>query len=117
MAERKLVVQIVGDSKQLERTFARSSRAAGNFGKNVERAGRGGIVATVGFRGLGRSVAFASGAFLGGAGFIAGTRKALDAASNLAEEINKSNVLFGENASEVRRWSTTTATSIGISQR
>lgn len=117
MAERKLVVQIVGDSKQLERTFARSSRAAGTFGKNVERAGRGGLVATVGFRGLGRSIAFASGAFLGGAGFIAGTRAALRAASDLSEEINKSNVLFGKNADEVRRWSRTTATAIGLSQR
>jgi hypothetical protein len=117
MAERRLVVQILGDSRSLERAFSRSSRASKQWGDSINRAARGGVVATVGFRGLGRSVAFASGAFLGGAGFVAGARAAIGAASDLGEEINKTNVLFSTNAGEIRRWSRTTATSIGLSQR
>jgi hypothetical protein len=117
VADRKLVVQILGDARNLERTFARTSRDASSWGKSLERVGRGGVVATVGFRGLGRSVAFASASFLGGAGFVAGARAAIKASSDLAEEQNKTSVLFGRSANAMREWAKTTATSIGISRR
>jgi hypothetical protein len=116
VADRTLTVKIIGDDKSLLNAFTRSSRASRQFGQSVERASRGAAVATVGFRGLGRSIAFASGAFLGGAGFVAGVRRALDAASDLEEQTNKTNVLFGQSAGTIRSWARTTANSIGISQ-
>lgn len=74
-------------------------------------------MATVGFRGLGRSVAFASAAFLGGAGFTAGVRAALNAASNLNEQINKSNVIFGQSAERIEAFSRRAADGLGLSTR
>jgi hypothetical protein len=80
VADRKLIIQIIGDDSSLHRALGRSSRDTQNFGRSMQRVARGGIVASVGFRGLGRSVAFASGAFLGGAGFITVVRNSINAA-------------------------------------
>jgi len=75
---RRVVVELIGDSSKLERAFARSERSAKNFGRNVERAGRGATIATVGFHGLGRAVASTSAAFLGGYGLAAAAKAAFD---------------------------------------
>jgi len=77
---RKLIVEIVGDASSLERSYARATKSTRRFGKDMQRMGRGAVVASVGFRGLGRSVAFASGAFLGGAGLTAAFKSTIDAA-------------------------------------
>lgn len=79
---RKLIVEIVGDASSLERSFNRAQRSTRGFGKDMERAGRGAVVASVGFRGLGRSVAFASAAFIGGAGITAAIRSTIAAAAD-----------------------------------
>jgi hypothetical protein len=65
---RKLVVEIIGDSKSLERSFARSSHASKTFERNIGRTARGALVGTGALTGLGRAASFASGAFIGGAG-------------------------------------------------
>lgn len=77
---RKLIVEIVGDASSLERTFRRSAASAKSWDRDIGRAGRGAITASVGFRGLGRSVAFASGAFLGGAGIVSAIKSTVSAA-------------------------------------
>ncbi len=114
---RKLIVEIVGDSRSYERALGRSAKATNTFGKNLERTVRGGAVATVGFRGLGRSVAFASAAFLGGAGLTKAITSSISEASDLNEEINKAKVVFDQSAATIIAWSKTTATSFGISQK
>ena len=43
--------------------------------------------------------------------------RSIDAASDLSESINKSSVVFGQNATEVVNWSKTTADALGQSQR
>lgn len=113
---RRLIVEIVGDSRALEASYRRSVKSTQVFGREIGRAGRGAIAASGAFRSLGRSVAFASSAFLGGAGLIAVTRAAVDAASNLVEQQNKADVVFGDSASAVKEWSKTTASSLGIAQ-
>ena len=65
MADRKLIVEIIGDSRSLERALGRSSKATDKFGRDVGQAGRGVVAVSGLFSGLGRQVAFASGAFLG----------------------------------------------------
>lgn len=58
-----------------------------------------------------------------GAGLFAGekfvefTKSAIDAASDLNEQVNKTNVVFGKNAAAIHAWSDTAATSIGQSKR
>jgi len=65
---RRIEVEAVLDTSQLERGFKRASQSANRFERNVERGGRGAAVAALRFRGLGRAVAFASSSFLGGYG-------------------------------------------------
>lgn len=77
----KLVIEILGDTSNLEKSFSRAEKQTRGFTRDIERAGRGATVAAVGFRGLGRSVAFASGAFLGGAGFISVLRSSVEQAT------------------------------------
>jgi len=75
---RKLIVEIVGDSSSLERAFSRSSKSAKRFNSDISSTFRGTVAGSGAFRGLGRSVAFASGAFLGGFGLTAALRAAID---------------------------------------
>lgn len=113
---RKLVVEIIGDDRSLLRTFQRSSRAGQDWGRNLDKAGRGALVATVGFRGLGRSIAFATSSFLAGAGATVGIKAAVSAASDLHEEINKTAVVFGKASAGVLAWSKTTGNAMGIAR-
>ncbi len=96
-----------GENARLERQFDETRRSA-------DRMGRGMLAGSGALRGLGRNLAFASAGFLGGTGLIYGMRTAINAASNLEEQTNKVRVVFGSSSDEVVRWSTTTATSIGI---
>jgi len=47
---RKLIVEVAGDTRGLERSFSRASRQSRGFSRDIGRAGRGAAVATVGFR-------------------------------------------------------------------
>ena len=113
---RSLRVEIIGDSSSLERAYKRSSAAGKQWGQDVSHIGRGVAVAQVGFRGLGRSLAFASAGFLAGAGISAGIKAIVSDASDLNEQVNKSNVVFGKSASNIQAWSKTTANSFGIAR-
>ncbi len=100
---RKIQVEIVGDSKSVERAFARSGKAADNFqGKVVKSTGA-----------IGRKMAYLGGAAAGLA-IVLGV-KSVKAASNLGEQINKTNVVFGKGAKMIQRFARTTASSFGIS--
>jgi hypothetical protein len=102
MAERKLTVQIIGDSRQLERAFGRGSKSAAGFNRDLGRLSRGALVGTGALGGLGRAAAFASASFVGGAGLVAGAKAASSAASNLAEQTSKANVVFGASSKVVQ---------------
>ena len=65
---RSLVVNIVGDSTSLDRALKKSQKSVDTFGRNVNRSSRGAIAASGAFSSMGRSIAFASGSFLGAAG-------------------------------------------------
>ncbi len=68
MANRKLIVEIVGDTDSVEKAFRRTDAGSKKLDRSLNQTFRGAAVGTGVFRSLGRSVAFASGAFLGGAG-------------------------------------------------
>src|SRR5581483_8199117 len=98
-SQREILVRIVGDPAQLERAFSRAKYSASAFdksmtgvGKNADRTFRGIVAGSGAFHGLGRSVAFASTAFLGGAGFTAAVKGAYDAAVGLKDAVDESNV-------------------------
>lgn len=114
---RKLVVEIVGDTRSLERSYARATKSTNTFGRSIDQAGRGAIAGTLSFKGLGRSVAFASSTFLGASGFVAVTEQAIGAASDLNEQLSKTRVVFGRSSRGVVAWSKTTSSAFGISRR
>lgn len=99
---RRIEIEIVGDERDLLRSFSRSSRAASSFNRDIQRLGRGALVGTGALGGLGRAAAFASTAFIGGAGFTFALRSASSAATNLAEQTSKSRVVFEQAAATVQ---------------
>src|SRR3954465_1815559 len=82
---RTIAVEIVGDSASVERAFARSSGAAKSFDHSLGKSVRGAAAGTGVFRGLGRSIAFASATFPGFAAASDVTRGAITGAENLAK--------------------------------
>jgi hypothetical protein len=113
---RKLVVEIIGDASSLERTYKSAAVGTQRFGQSIEKATRGALVGSGAFRSLGRSVAFASSAFLGGVGFVAVIKSSVEAASNLEEQLGKSDIVFGSSAKAVEGWSTTLVNSFGLAE-
>jgi len=98
---------------------AQAGRRFTLFGRQVNTAehqlgafGRGGIAASGAFSHLGRSIAFASGAFLGGVGLVSVLKSGVSEASNLHEQVNKVNVVFKESAGVVKQWSEGSARSM-----
>lgn len=77
---RRLIVEIAGDDRSLLRSFKSSSAGAKHFNADLEKSVRGAIVGSGAFRSLGRSVAFASSAFLGGVGIVAAFKSTIEAA-------------------------------------
>lgn len=89
---RKLIVELVGDSASLERSFRRSSVASKQFGRDFGRTTRGVIAGSGVFRSLGRSIAFASASFLGGAGIIAAVKSTVQAAAKAEAVLGQTEV-------------------------
>jgi hypothetical protein len=116
VASRDLLVRIIGDSKDVEAAFARSNRAANTFGSNVDTTAKKADRAAKSFRGL------ATGAAAGFGGAVVFNEvaqqlnTAISVASNLNEQISRTNVVFGQSADAVVDWSKTTAKSIGVAQ-
>jgi len=86
-----IIVPIIADTK--------------GFGKNLDSAGGK-------LKKFGKLAAVALVALTGAA-----IVKSISNASDLAEQISKSNVVFGKSAKTIEAWSKTTASSLGLSQR
>lgn len=116
MADRQISVTILGDAASVERAFSSGSKSANKFGKEVDTAGKGALAASLNFKGLGRSVAFASAEFVGAAGFVEVTKKAIEQASSLEEQLARTTDVFGESADGIKAWSKDSAEAMGLSQ-
>lgn len=97
---RDLVVRLIGDSRSLERSLQRSERSVKRFQANISGRGvAGGLTAVYGAR--------ATYQFL---------KNSVAAASNLAEQTSKTNLVFRENAAEIKKWAGTSAQSMGLAE-
>ena len=105
MAERDLLVRIIGDDRDLQRALLNTQRSVDSLDKRTATFGRN-IGRAFAAAGIGVSVA-ASFRIIG---------DAIEDASALNEEISKSQQVFGDAASAVQTWSETTARSIGVAQ-
>lgn len=105
MADRDLLVRILGDDRDLQRALRNTDRSVqqidartATFGKNITRAfGAAGIA-------------------LGTATVFQGLDASIQAASDLNEQITRSEQVFEDNAESVKDWSATLAESFGIAQ-
>lgn len=117
MANPKLQVEIVGDARKLNRTLKETETSTKRWASRLEGVSAG--TALGGRGGLGSSAALLKGGGIAlGAGIA--TQKVNElthAASDLNEQITKSQAVFGKSASSIDRWSDTTAVSLGISKR
>jgi hypothetical protein len=77
---RKLVVEIVGNDRGLERTFRNSAKSAKEFDRSISHSLRGVASGSGALKGLGRSLAMASGGFVAFAGVTEFLRSSIDAA-------------------------------------
>ncbi len=81
---RKLIVEIIGDSSSLEKSFKKTAVGANKFEKSIGQTVRGTAAASGAFRSFGRSLAFASGGFLAAASFTELLRGSIEQAGQAA---------------------------------
>lgn len=91
---KNLLVKIEGDATSLERAFDKSTAHAKKFDNDLGKIGRGAVGGSGLFRGLGRSLAFASTAFLGGFGLVAAIRASVEEFSNMEQAAAQTNAVI-----------------------
>jgi len=101
MAERRLEVKILGDSRSLERAFGRSRKSASGLNKSLGGLARVGKVIVGGFI-LSKAVK--------------GIKDTIDAASDLNESVSKTGVIFGKSAGQVVKFADKASQSLGLSK-
>lgn len=84
--------------------------------RSLGKVERGVLAGSGAFSHLGRSIAFASGAFLGAAGFTQVVKDSIGAANELGDQIDRTRAVFGNASKAVVAWSTTSAGSLGIAR-
>lgn len=108
------------DTGELTPGLVEAERQVNHSSKQMERdmgaVTRGATAASGAFSHLGRTVAFASTSFLGGYGFVAVVKQSVNAASDLHEQLNKVDVVFGKSAGSVKEWSRESATAMGLAR-
>lgn len=102
---RALVLKILGDVTSLNKSMKDARDSVNGAGMSIEKS----------FDQVKKAVTVASAAVVGFA--VAYGKTAVEAASNLAETIAKSQVIFENNAAEVEAWGKTAANAFGQSQR
>src|SRR3954449_3225346 len=130
---RKLIVEVVLDAAAYSRQMKKAQAETTRFGASLEKTGRktkefqkglgGGVLRGVA-RGAGGGVGlpiFGGGATVAGAvgagAVVAGLKKSVSAASDLNEQIGKTEVVFGKSGKAVEDWSKTLTNSFALSER
>lgn len=100
---RSLIVEVIADPRQYIRGLDQASRASSRFGREMERSGKGVAVATLGVKGLGRSLASLSAPFVGGLAAGEVIRSVIDAGNEAAAsqkqlqaQLKASGISFGD---------------------
>lgn len=93
-------VTFIGENRDLKKAINDSDRELSGFTQKVGNYGRN----------------IAIGMAAAGVGVAVLAKGTVDAASNQNEALNKSNVVFGDNAKAVETWSKSTAKSLGLSK-
>jgi murein DD-endopeptidase MepM/ murein hydrolase activator NlpD len=106
---RKIEVEVVGDTAAFERAMGRASAQSRQFGASFGKAESA-------MARFAKRAALTAGAAGVGA-LVIGSKKAIDAASNLNESINAVNVTFGKASKQITDFGKTAAATTGLSAR
>lgn len=107
--------RFIADAKDAERAVTGVGKAADKAGKQTATASPRVEKARKGFLALGRAGLLVGTAV--GTAAVLGMRSAVNAASDLGEQISKTHVVFRGAGGAVEAWSRGTAASLGVSQR
>jgi hypothetical protein len=95
--------------------FNRSSRGAGaTAAREINQVERGALAGSGAFRSLGRSVAYASGLFLGTAKAVDLVRDSLHGAADEQKQVERGQALFGQRQQMVHQFAQQAAKSLGL---
>ena len=103
-AQARALLDVRRAERELTEETNRGTRAQERHQRELRQSARSATAGAGAFRGLGRQIAFTAGTFLGASGLIYGIKGALDASSNLNEQVSKSRVVFGAATREVEAW-------------
>lgn len=112
---RKLIVEIIGDDKSVNRMWDRQTTQASKFGVAIGKVEKQATGASAILSGRGLAGGFV-GAAAGGA-TLRFLNQSADAASALQEQVSKSRVVLGAASKTVEEFGKTTADAFGISNR
>jgi len=105
VATRTLKLNLLADVEKFGRGMDKASKSTKDFGnktsKNIHKL-------SLAFKGLAVSAAYAFGKI---------TKDSITAASDLNEEMSKTEVIFGNSADEIKRFAKVAATSLGMSKK
>jgi hypothetical protein len=105
VADRELLVRIIGDDRDLQRALGNTEKRVTQIDTRMQTFGKN----------IGRAF-LAAGVAVGTAEIFRGLSAATQSAADLNEEISKSQQIFGDSAQSIEAWSKTTARSIGVAQ-
>jgi hypothetical protein len=111
-SQRREEERLVGTTRRLTTETDRFGRSVDRSHRSLGRVTRGAIAGSGVFKGLGRMMAFASGGFLGATGFVYGARAAVMAASDLNEQLTKTQEVFRSSSDVVEKFA---RNSLGLS--
>jgi hypothetical protein len=112
VANRTVSVALVADVGRYQSAMTQAAVATKKVGTDASEAGS---KAQRGFDLAGRGATILGGVLAGGVAL--GIRSVVGAASDLNETLNKSDVIFGENAGRIERWASGAADSFGLSKQ
>lgn len=107
-------LQVRRAEAELAAESRRTSSALETEERRVGSLTRGALAGSGALHGLGRAAAFASGTFLAGGGLVFAIRSAVSDATNLHEQLNKTEQVFGSSSNEVVKWSHDSAQALGL---
>lgn len=105
----KLMIQLLGEATSAVAAFQKTAKASGEAEGAAKKTGSA-------WSGVGKIAAVVGGAFAA-TKVVEYAKGAVSAASDLNESWSKVGVVFGTSATEVQKWSQTSATSMGMSQQ
>lgn len=125
MAGRQIVVDIIGDSKKYTKATDDAVRASKGLGgaldkldKKLSGFSKGGVQgALLGGVGVGAGIGVFSLIEKGVGKVVDAVGDSINAASDMAEAQSKVNVVFGDQADIIKKWASTSATSMGLAER